>query len=198
MLRGQNSRFPQKSVSPNTLRYTWEINNQLTIMNSWTVALYELNSGTELCPQTAFGLNPLASSPPAILIAAYSSYWDSPGCVLHASVTSTIKATVEPNSAAWLLLTITTPAAISSFLSPFLMLSTTVIPMLISTSLHIPCWSCQHEPSFAYFILNPILLSHAFSGYSLRWLLPTFTPPAMPTCIAMLTKPSTTAKAGAL
>lgn len=149
-------------------------------------------------PSNSLGLNPLASSPPAILTAAYSSYWDSPGCVLHASVTSTIKATVEPNSVAWLLLNITAPAAISSFLSPFLMLSTTVIPMLISTSLHIPCWSCRHEPSFAYFILNPILLSHAFSGYSLRWLLPTFTPPSMPTCIAMLTKPSTTAKAGAL
>lgn len=125
-------------------------------------------------PSNSLGLSPLASALPTILIAAYSSYWDSPGCVPHASITSTIKTTVEPNSAAWLLLNFTAPAAISSFLSPFLMLSTTVIPMFMSMSLHLPCRLCQLEPSFACLILNPVLLSmpvwSTFSGCSLRWL----------------------------
>lgn len=63
---------------------------------------------------------------------SYSFYRDSPGCVPHVCVTSIIKITVEPNSAAWLLLNITAPAAISSFLSPFLMHSTTGIPPYLS------------------------------------------------------------------
>jgi len=42
MLGGQNCSYPQKSVSPNTFRYTWQINEQLVIMNTQTAAPHEL------------------------------------------------------------------------------------------------------------------------------------------------------------
>lgn len=177
MLRGQNSSFAQKSVSPSTLRYTWETDEQLTIMNPWSTALYEIRSGLNSA-LTQPQVKPCCFDTPCH---SHCSCPDCPGYVLHVSATSTIQTTGEPNVVQdiWCL-SVTAPAAISSFLSSFLMLSTTVIPMLISMSLHLPCWWCQWELSFANFILNPVLLSHVSCKYLLSLLfrvtLPIFTP----------------------
>lgn len=64
MLRGQNSSFPQESVSPNTLRYTWQINERLTIMNTQAAALGEGSAGPDLWPRQP-QLEPPAPGSPA-------------------------------------------------------------------------------------------------------------------------------------
>lgn len=136
MLRGQNSSFAQKSVSPSTLRYTWETDEQLTIMNPSSTALYEIRSGLNSA-LTQPQVKPCCFDTPCH---SHCSCPDCPGYALHVPATSTIQTTGEPNVVQdiWCL-SVTAPAAISSFLSSFLMLSTTVIPMLISMSLHLPC-----------------------------------------------------------
>jgi len=193
VLRGQNSSFPQQAVSPNTLRYTREITEQLPIMNTRAAALRKLGSGTALCPRTALAKAP-GLQHPAPLAAALPGqpgaraarlrrchHHDRCGAEQHGAAVGEYRCSCRD----------------PKFLFSILMLSTTVTPMLTSQTLYLACW--LHQPQFSFALLytlpfSPTPVEGTFSGYSL----PTFTPPSTPPCIATLTKPPPTAKAGAL
>lgn len=181
MLRGQNSSFPQESVSPNTLRYTWQINERLTITNTQAVALGEGSTGPDLWPQQA-GLEPPALGSPA----APGGWQPSRGSTWHVAACFHGPSCCWASRAAWLLL-LTITAAISSFSSLFLMIAATVLPVSTSTSLFLPCWLSQRGASFVYF-LNPVLLSHASLKHFLRllFLVALCLPPHLPHCLPLL------------
>lgn len=187
MLRGQHPSSAQKPLSPNTAGHTWEINEQLTTTNTWTAVCMNLTQGLNSAHRQPW-LKPFGSGTPppcSLQPTAPEQPWYI--CLVLPQSKLLLRPTVQ-HVCCWILL------LLQHFQVHCLHIS--------DPQAYLPWWECQQEPDFAYFIPNCIPLFHAsFEEPSQATLwgdsLPHFTPLSMPTHIATLTKPSTTAKAGA-